>query len=164
MVAGMILIGRVLGALQGDSIALGARMPVISQIHQDGARVDLSDLAQEGWLLVYFYPKAGTPVCTRQACGLRDAFEKLTESGIKVVGVSADAPETQRAFRERFRLPFDLLADVDGSVRKAFGVPGLLGIPMRQSFLFKDGVLVWKDTSASADSQAADVLRAVRGG
>lgn len=160
----MISFGSILGALQGDTLALGARMPAVSQVNQDGAQVDLSDLAAEGWLLVYFYPKAGTPLCTRQACGLRDAFETLAESGIKVLGVSADSPESQRAFRERFKLPFDLLADGDGSVRKAFGVPGLLGIPMRRSFLFKYGVLVWKDASPSPDSQAADVLKAIRGG
>jgi peroxiredoxin Q/BCP len=160
----MISLGRILGKIQGDSLSLGSRMPEVSQINQDGARVDLSDLAAQGWLLVYFYPKAGTPLCTRQACGLRDAFETLAESGIKVLGVSADTHESQRAFRERFKLPFDLLADVDGSVRKAFGVPGLLGIPMRRSFLFKDGMLVWKDASPSPDTQAADVLHAIRGG
>lgn len=160
----MISVSRILGALQGDSLQLGERTPAVSQVNQDGLRRDLSDLAADGWLLVYFYPKAGTPHCTRQACGLRDAFESLRESGVTVVGVSADTPDSQKSFRDKLRLPFDLLADVDGSVRRAFGVPGVLGIPLRQSFLFQDGRLVWKDASPSPDSQAVDILRAVRGG
>lgn len=154
-------IGGILGVFQGAPLELGARLPAVSQVDQDRVRRDLTDLGREGYLLVYFYPKAGTPNCTKQACGLRDAFEELTDKGVKVLGVSSDGPGAQRAFREKFRLPYDLLADEDGTVRKAFGVPRLLGITMRQSFLFRDGVLVWRDLSAAAERQAADVLRAI---
>lgn len=157
----MNLIGSILGAFQGAPLELGSRLPVVSQADQNGVRRDLAEIGREGYLLVYFYPKAGTPNCTKQACGLRDAFEELTGKGVAVLGVSSDGPGAQKAFREKLDLPFDLLADEDGALRKAFGVPSLLGITMRQSFLFRDGVLVWRDLSATAERQAADVLRAI---
>lgn len=151
----------ILGALKGGPLELGSRLPAVSQVDQDGERRDLAETGGEGFLLVYFYPKAGTPNCTKQACGLRDAFEELSGRGVTVLGVSSDGPLVQKAFREKFRLPFTLLADEDGTVRKAFGVPRLLGITMRQSFLFKGGLLVWRDLSTAAERQAADVLRAI---
>lgn len=157
----MNLIGSILGAFQGAPLELGSRLPVVSQADQNGVRRNLAEIGGEGFLLVYFYPKAGTPNCTKQACGLRDAFAELTEKGVTVLGVSSDGPDAQMAFREQLGLPFDLLADEDGALRKAFGVPSLLGITMRQSFLFKDGVLVWRDLSATAERQAADVLQAI---
>lgn len=157
----MNLIGSILGAFQGAPLELGSRLPAVSQLDQDGGRRNLEEIGREGFLLVYFFPKAGTPNCTKQACGLRDAFEELGGKGVTVLGVSSDGPRAQKAFREKFRLPFDLLADEDGAVRKAFGVPRLLGITMRQSFLFRDGVLVWRDLSAAAERQAADVLEAI---
>lgn len=157
----MNLIGSIFGAFQGAPLELGSRLPAVSQMDQDGGRRNLEEIGREGFLLVYFFPKAGTPNCTKQACGLRDAFEELGGKGLTVLGVSSDGPRAQNAFREKFRLPFDLLADEDGAVRKAFGVPRLLGITMRQSFLFRDGVLVWRDLSAAAERQAADVLDAI---
>lgn len=158
----MNLIGSIFGAFQGAPLELGSRLPAVSQMDQDGGRRNLEEIGREGFLLVYFFPKAGTPNCTKQACGLRDAFEELGGKGVTVLGVSSDGPRAQKAFREKFRLPFDLLADEDGAVRKAFGVPRLLGITMRQSFLFRDGVLVWRDLSAAAERQAADVLDAIK--
>lgn len=158
----MRLISRIVGMFRGDSITHGTAIPAVTQINQDRIPVDLRESGAKGYLLVFFYPKAGTPLCTKQACGLRDAFEILTQAGIRVIGVSSDGPEAQTSFRKSLGLPFDLLADENGSVRNAFGVPSLLGISMRQSFLFKDGILVWKDQSASPASQAEDVLSAIR--
>ena len=160
---------RVLAAVAGGTLATsaaeplaeGAPLPSASQVNQDGAPVDLAKTGTSGWLLVYFYPKADTPGCTRQACSLRDAFADLTAKGVKVIGVSNDSPKAQKAFRDKHRLPFDLLADESGSVTKAFGVPTTLGFTKRQAFLFKDGKLVWRDLSASTDQQAADVLKVI---
>ena len=82
---------------------------------------------------------------------------------MKVFGVSSDPVKSQKAFREKYKLPFTLLADDDGSVTSAFGVPKTLGFAKRQAFLFKDGKLVWRDLSASTAEQAADVIRAIGG-
>jgi thioredoxin-dependent peroxiredoxin len=153
--------GGALAASAAEPLSEGAPLPDASQLNHEGKPLDLSTTGASGWLLVYFYPKADTPGCTRQACSLRDAFTALTAKGVKVIGVSNDSPESQKAFREKFRLPFDLLADEDGTVTKAFGVPTTLGFTKRQAFLFKDGKLVWRDLSASTDRQAADVLKAI---
>lgn len=144
-----------------EPLAEGAALPAAAQVNQDGKTTDLAKTGAEGWLLVYFYPKADTPGCTRQACSLRDAFAELSAKGVKVIGVSNDTPQAQKAFKDKFRLPFDLLADEDGAITNAFGVPKTLGFTKRQAFLFKDGKLVWRDLAASTDQQAADVLKAL---
>jgi peroxiredoxin Q/BCP len=77
---------------------------------------------------------------------------------VKTYGVSIDPAKAQKAFREKYKLPFVLLADEDSAVVNGFGVPTKLGFASRQAFLFKDGKLVWRDLSASTDKQAADVL------
>jgi thioredoxin-dependent peroxiredoxin len=153
--------GGTLAASAAEPLGEGAPVPAASQIDHDGNTLDLSKTGARGWLLVYFYPKADTPGCTKQACSLRDAFADLTAKGVKVIGVSNDSPKSQKAFREKYRLPFDLLADENGAVTKAFGVPTTLGFTKRQAFLFKDGKLVWRDLSASTDQQAADVLKVI---
>lgn len=141
-----------------EPLAEGDTLPEVSQKNQDGACMNLADAGASGYALVYFYPKADTPGCTKQACGLRDAFAELTEHGVKVFGVSLDSVKAQKNFQSKYSLPFDLLADEDAVVLKAFGVPSTLGFAKRQAFLFKDGKLVWRDLSASTDQQAADVL------
>ena len=141
-----------------EVLAEGAVLPVVSQKNQNDEVVKLNEVGTTGYLLVYFYPKSDTPGCTKQACSLRDSYAKLTEKGVKIYGVSKDAVKTQKAFREKYKLPFDLLADEDGTVVNAFGVPTTMGFAKRQAFLFKDGKLVWRDLSASTEQQAADVI------
>ena len=147
-----------------DEIEIGAPLPAVSAPDQDGRSVDLAAAGGEGWTLVYFYPKADTPGCTRQACSLRDAYEKLTEEGVTIFGVSNDNVKAQKKFEEKYGLPFRLLADTDQKVMDAFGVPHRLGFASRQAYLFRDGQLVWRDLSASTTEQAADVLRVIGGG
>lgn len=144
-----------------EPLAIGAKLPQVSQKNQEGITIALAEHGASGWLLVYFYPKADTPGCTKQACSLRDAFAILKEKGVKVFGVSTDSPKSQKTFKEKYRLPFDLLADEDSTIVKAFGVPTTMGFAKRQAFLFKDGALVWVDFSASTEQQAADVLKAI---
>jgi peroxiredoxin Q/BCP len=123
--------------------------------------VKLAESAAKGYVLVYFYPKADTPGCTKQACSLRDAYETITGKGVKVFGVSLDSVEAQKAFADKYKLPFTLLADKQGKVADAFGVPHLAGFAKRQAFLFLDGKLVWRDLAAATDQQAADVLKVI---
>lgn len=141
-----------------EPLADGAALPDVSQKNQDGEVVKFTDAGSKGYLLVYFYPKSDTPGCTKQACSLRDSFAVLTEKGVKVFGVSKDAVKAQKAFKDKYKLPFDIIADEDTTVIKAFGVPTTMGFAKRQAFLFKDGKLVWRDLEASTDQQAADVL------
>ena len=144
-----------------EPLAEGAALPAVSQDNQDGAIVKLSEVGASGYLLVYFYPKADTPGCTKQACSLRDSYASLTEKNVKILGVSMDTIKAQKAFQEKYKLPFDLLADADGTIVTAFGVPKTMGFAKRQAFLFKDGKLVWRDLAASTEQQAADVLNVI---
>jgi thioredoxin-dependent peroxiredoxin len=143
-----------------EPLAVGAPAPEVTSVDQDGKPVDLKEYAK-GPTLVYFYPKADTPGCTKQACSIRDDWSKLQEKGIKVLGVSEDKPEAQKKFKEKHNLPFTLIADSDGKVAKAFGVPiNVMGMTARQSFLIKDSKVVWTMPKASTSSHAADVLKA----
>lgn len=129
---------------------------------QSGQPVDFGKLYDQGVVLVFFYPKAGTPGCTAQACSLRDAYEVLSEQGVTVVGVSTDDAASQQKFQEENKLPFVLVADPSGKVLEAFGVGQMGGMASRQAFLIKDGVIKWHDATASTADQAKDVLEVVK--
>ena len=139
-------------------LAVGATAPAVKSTDQNGKAVDLGELYKTGYVLVYFYPKAGTRGCTAEACSLRDDYVTLTKNKLTIVGVSHDTVEAQKKFADDQKLPFTLLADPKGDVYAAFGVPGAMN---RQSFLVKDGKIVWEDLKASTDKQAADVQKAL---
>ena len=151
----------------GKAIALelGAPAPLVVAFDQDGAKVSFADVYAKGLTLVYFYPKADTPGCTAQACSLRDAFATLTGKNLQILGVSRDTSDSQKKFQEKYKLPFTLIADADGKVAEAFGVPRMLGLPLssRQSFLIKDGKVVWVSLKAKTGEHAAEVQAAIDG-
>ena len=152
---------------EGEKVSYDA--PAVSGINQDGATVNFADVYKKGPTVVFFYPKADTPGCTKQACSLRDAFADLTKDGVQVLGVSFDKPEAQKKFKDKFTLPYDLIADPEGKIVAAFkvekmikgvlGTLGALSLAKRSCFLVKDGKVVWQDYAASTDQQAADIKR-----
>jgi len=83
--------------------------------------VHLKDFAGKP-VVLFFYPKADTPGCTIEACGFRDQFKKIQDTGAVVLGISRDTPKAQKKFREKYDLPYSLLADVDETVSNQFGV------------------------------------------
>ncbi len=99
----------------------GDAAPKFVLLDQNGKKVRLSDFRGRK-LLVYFYPKADTPGCTKQACSVRDHRADLTDLGIAVVGISPDSPEKQKKFDEKYGLGFPLLSDLDHAVADAYGV------------------------------------------
>jgi len=146
-----------------EPLAIGAPAPAITAIDQDGASVKFAEVYAKGITLVYFYPKAETPGCTAQACSLRDSYTDLTAQGIQVIGVSRDKASAQKQFQEKYKLPFTLIADEDGSVAKAFGVDliPVLGLTKRESFLVKDGKIAWVTPKAQTSTHADEVRQAV---
>jgi|GraSoi2013_100cm_1033763.scaffolds.fasta_scaffold10699_2 peroxiredoxin Q/BCP len=145
-------------------LSIGDPIPAVIAADQDGKSVNLAEAAKDGYTLVYFYPKAMTPGCTAQACSLRDAYQDLQQKGVRVYGVSLDTVDAQKAFQSKENLPFELLSDTDHKVTSAFGVPLIKNaFATRQAYLFKNGRLVWLDTKASTDKQAADVLLVLSG-
>ncbi len=101
----------------------GDTAPSFSLPDQTGATVSLGDFAGKT-LLVYFYPRADTPGCTKQACSVRDARPDLTKLGIVAVGVSPDTPDRQQRFDDKYDLGFPLLSDPGHVVAEAWGVWG----------------------------------------
>jgi peroxiredoxin Q/BCP len=156
---GILILGWLFGSQAAEAIQIGAPIPAFSVPDQNGKMVDLAKMGSEGFLLVFFYPKANTPGCTSQACSLRDSISELNRRGVKVVGVSADKTESQKEFVTRQKLPYPLLADSDGKLIKAFGVEGVFGFAQRSAFLFRDGKLIWRDPKGSTSDQGEVVLR-----
>lgn len=147
------------GLAPGRTLAPGDVVPEVESRDEEGKQVRLRELCGDGFALVYFYPKADTPGCTKQACSLRDGFAELQDQGVRVIGVSSDSPTAQQRFKKKFRLPFTLLADEDHAVAEAFGVSMMIGLTRRQSFLIRNGRVVWRDLKASTRNQARDVLQ-----
>ena len=143
--------------LNADTLEIGSPVPKVSSVDHEGNTVDLGNELSEGITVIFFYPKAMTPGCTAQACSLSNAWDELKSRDIKVFGVSSDTAKTQAAFRDKYQLPFTLIADTDKAVSKAFGKNRW----SRQAYIFKNGLLVWKDLTASTKNQAADVLKAL---
>ena len=145
------------------ALEVGVPAPAPVSVDQDGKPFAFADVYAKGITLVYFYPKADTPGCTAQACSLRDSFETLKAENLHIVGVSRDTPASQKKFQQKYNLPFSLVADADGTVAEAFGVGGVMGLPVskRQSFLIKDGRVVWLSPSAKTGEHAAEVQAAL---
>lgn len=97
----------------------GKKAPSITLPDQDGNRVSLSSFAGHP-VLVYFYPKADTPGCTQQSCGLRDIAKKIGD--VSIVGISPDSIQRQKKFADKYKLPFTLLADTEHVVAERYGV------------------------------------------
>jgi len=106
---------------------------------QDGKTRRLVTLLAGRALILYFYPADFTPGCTQEACDLRDLHARILASGLQVVGVSPQSPESHRRFREKYALPFLLLSDEDKTAIQAYGVDGPLGIGVRRATFLVDG-------------------------
>jgi peroxiredoxin Q/BCP len=150
-----------LGLTPSHALDVGTPAPEVSGVDQDGATISFGDVYKKGTTLVYFYPKADTPGCTKEACSLRDSIAALKLRGLQILGVSEDKVDAQKKFQTKYNLPFPLIADHDGAVAKAFGVPTMMGFAKRQSFLVQDGKIVWADLNASTSHQAQDVNNAL---
>lgn len=94
--------------------------------------------------VVFFYPKDGTPGCTKEACAFRDAFDRYEEAGIRVIGVSGDSLESHREFAEEHELQYSLISD-EGEIARAFGVGRAFGMHKRRSFLIDEAGVVRKN-------------------
>jgi peroxiredoxin Q/BCP len=146
-----------------QSLKAGDPAPLVTAPDQDGVPVVFGDVYSKGTTLVYFYPKAATPGCTKEACSLRDSYAGLSGGGLQILGVSRDTPASQKAFRDAQHLPFPLIADTDGRVAAAFHVPMIpvVGVPLRQSFLIRDGKIVWVSLNAKTSEAAQEVSAAL---
>jgi peroxiredoxin Q/BCP len=142
-------------------VTLGSPPPDFTASASDGTSVHLAALKGKP-VVVYFYPKDETPGCTKEACSFRDAWDKLSKTGVVLIGVSGDTDESHKAFAAHHKLPFLLVSDANGSVATSFGVPFHDGFAARQSFVIGADGNVKKiyrkvDVTVHADEIAADL-------
>ena len=145
---------------------VGERAPDFTLPRADGTSFRLSDAVRRGVVVLYFYPKDETMGCVAEACAFRDEYDVFTEAGAEVVGVSADSSESHRQFAAHHRLPFVLLTDADGAVRKLYGVGKALGILDGRMTYVIDTKGVVRDVFSSRlrpTRHVAEALAVVRG-
>jgi len=140
-------------------IEAGSPFPDFSLVAHDGSTIS-SDGLEGTPFLVYFYPKADTPGCTKEACSFRDSWAGVQMAGLRVFGVSYDKPETNRKFAEKYGLQFLLLSDRDKTLASAVGAKTILiPVPKRISYLVgADGLVLKAFPKVDPSRHAAEVL------
>ena len=143
----------------------GDQAPDFTLPTQSGETFRLQDRMGERVIVLYFYPKDNTSGCTAEACAFRDSYEVFTEAGADVIGVSSDSVDKHAGFASQHNLPFTLLSDQGGRVRKTYGVPGVLGvIPGRVTYVIDRAGVVRHVFSSmtNIDGHVNDALRVVK--
>ncbi|OHV22102.1 peroxiredoxin [Parafrankia soli] len=136
---------------------VGDRVGDLSGVDETGAELRLSDLLAKGPLVVFFYPAAMTPGCTRESCHFRDLASEFAAIGAGIVGVSADDTAKQAEFSAKHSLGFPLLADTSRTIADAFGVRRRFGPNKRATFILdRDGTVVARIDSEFAMNRHAD--------
>jgi peroxiredoxin Q/BCP len=146
-------------------VQVGDKAPDFTLPSQSGEPVRLQDRIGDRVVVLYFYPKDNTSGCTAEACAFRDSHEAFTDAGAEVIGVSSDSADKHAGFASKHRLPFTLLADQGGRVRRAYGVPAALGfIPGRVTYVIDRAGTVRHIFSSmtNIDGHVGEALEVVR--
>lgn len=147
------------------TLKAGDKAPNFSALDQDGNTITLKDYEGKK-LVVFFYPKASTPGCTAEACNLKDNYHAFQNKGYDVLGVSADSEKRQQNFKNKYKLPYPLLADEDKKVIEAFGVWGPKkfmgkeydGIHRTTFVIDEKGIILEVITKVKTKDHAAQIL------
>lgn len=156
-----IFLGLLLVSCGGtaDNLSVGNLAPDFTLEDSDNNSYTLSDYRGKSPVVVYFYPKANTPGCTTQACGVRDDYSKFEENGIVIFGISVDSKEDIKEFIDDHNLNFPLLSDEDKKVAQKYGVLNNIGISSRLTFIVdKNGKLSEIIRDVDVDSHANKVF------
>jgi peroxiredoxin Q/BCP len=134
-------------------VGVGDPAPDFTAVDQDGGTILLSALHGTN-VVLYFYPKDGTPGCTAEACSFRDSYEAFTDAGAVVIGVSGDTLERHREFAAQHQLPFHLISDADRALRTTYQVPKTLGlIAGRVTYVIDDKGVIRLVFNSQMDTQ-----------
>lgn len=141
--------------------------PAFQAMATNDKTISLSDL-KGSWVVLYFYPKAFTPGCTKEACSLRDGYFGIQKLGAVILGVSFDKLARLKKFKDEYRLPFELLSDSDKKIAKAYDVVGMLGLyAKRKTFIIDpNGKIAYvfdAVDSAHHDAQVTEKLKELSG-
>ncbi|WP_428327438.1 peroxiredoxin [Mucilaginibacter sp.] len=117
------------------TLAVGDVMPAFSLTDQDGKVFNSADYVGKSILVIYFYPKDESMVCTKEACSFRDSFDDFTKAGAKVIGINGGTVASHKSFRDHYKLPFTLLSDPDNKVYHKFGVKNKMFMTGRETYV-----------------------------
>ncbi len=143
----------------------GDAVPAVTFTRADGTTVDVKELVGQKTVVLYFYPKDETPGCTAEACSFRDQYEEFKAAGAEVIGVSTDDGTSHEAFKQKYRLPFTLLSDPNGTAARAFGVKKMFGLlPGRVTFVIDRGGVIRHrfDSQVRVKAHVSEALQIVR--
>ena len=165
LIAGLVLVAGIgyswLNSARAAQPSVGQAASAFRLQDQNGNWIVLEDFKGK-WVALYFYPKADTPGCTKEACEFRDNLFAFEEIGATILGISIDAIKDQKKFAEKYHLPFPLLADIDGKTAEAYGVLknlGIMKIASRQTFLIgPDGKVAKHYDNVDPKTHSKEVL------
>jgi thioredoxin-dependent peroxiredoxin len=148
------------------SVKVGDRAPDFTlPTQKTGESFHLYDMIGKSVIVLYFYPKDDTPGCTAEACSFRDSYEVFQEAGAEVIGISSDSEASHQKFANKYKLPFILLSDLGGVVRKFYGVPATFGLlPGRVTYVIdKEGIVRHIFSSQFApENHIVEAIRALK--
>jgi len=126
-----------------DQVTVGSVAPDFTLPSQAGEMVSLQDFLGKRPIVLFFYPKDNSLGCTKEVCAFRDGFEEFSKLDAEVIGVSSDSIDSHKGFAEKHKLPFALLSDQGGKVRRRYGVPSTFGLfPGRVTYVIdREGVV-----------------------
>ncbi|MFW6358707.1 MAG: peroxiredoxin [Chroococcales cyanobacterium] len=142
-------------------LQVGSQAPNFTVKDTTGKTVSLSEFVGKT-VILYFYPKDDTPGCTKEAEGFRDAYKEYEDKDVVILGVSRDDEASHRAFTEKYGLPFQLLADVNGTIIKAYDVDGGNYAKRVTYVIDSEGKIVDVDTNVNTSSHAQDILAKIK--
>jgi peroxiredoxin Q/BCP len=142
------------------TLTIGDRIPPFHLLDQDGNLFNINEQLGKTKVVIYFYPKDESAVCTKEACAFRDSFTEFTDAGITVIGINSGTVASHAAFAKSNRLPFKLLSDPDNKVLKKFGIKPWLFLTGRETFLVdKEGIIQYSYRAfLSGDKHPENVL------
>jgi peroxiredoxin Q/BCP len=142
---------------------VGDRVPQFSLYDQDGKPFNVNNEIGKHILVIYFYPKDESMVCTKEACAFRDSFDQFEKAGAKVIGVNGGTVASHKEFQQHYQLPFTLLSDPGNKVYNLFGVKGKLFFTGRETFVIdlKGKVIYEHEAMMQGKEHADDALTAI---
>jgi peroxiredoxin Q/BCP len=147
------------------TLVVGDYMPAFSLTDKDGKTFKSTDYVGKSFLVIYFYPKDESMVCTKEACSFRDSFNDFNKAGAKVIGINAGTVESHKSFSDHYKLPFTLLSDPDNKVYHLFGVKNKIFMTGRETFVIdRQGKIAFTyDAMMQGKKHADDALAFVKG-
>ncbi|MCF0055962.1 peroxiredoxin [Dyadobacter sp. CY356] len=153
--------------MENETIVNGNLVPAFTLKDQDGNTFSSKDYVGKKKMVIYFYPKDESAICTKEACAFRDSYADYVDAGAIVIGINAGTVESHKAFKNHHRLPFTLLSDPDNKVLKSFGIKNVLFLTGRETFVIDlNGEIVFKFrgflNGSDHSKKVLDFLKSVR--